>query len=296
MRYGFDSRRGYYYKFQSMKNQIDQVATFHKTFGQPVVDFPAIPDPERLLLRSKLVKEEAKELAKELEAEDPLLENILKESIDLLYVTFGTLVELGLGSIAEEAFAEVHRSNMSKVGLDGNPIKREDGKILKGPNYTEANIEKILKKAVPCTMAPDWAKVLNSRKKFQLDATFDADSMGGNWQRRMWAFDRVRKKYPGQKGGLLIEFNRLLAKCQKMKFDLDLELSKMLYAILYQTWSAERREAEGEFAAPWKNFQTWINNACWQDEMPGCGKAQWFTAHCSQETKIEVERIKKLIP
>ena len=59
---------------------------------------------------------------------------LAKEAVDLLYVTYGLLQLLDIN--ADCAFSEVHESNMSKLGEDGKPIKREDGKILKGPNYS----------------------------------------------------------------------------------------------------------------------------------------------------------------
>lgn len=69
----------------------------------------------------------------------------LKELCDLLYVAYGLGIRSGYpAELIDRCFAEVHRSNMSKLGEDGKPIYREDGKVLKGPNYTPANIEKIL--------------------------------------------------------------------------------------------------------------------------------------------------------
>lgn len=65
---------------------------------------------------------------------------LTKELADLMYVTIGTAITFGLP--LEEVFAEVHRSNMSKLGEDGKPIYREDGKVLKGPNYKEPDLEK----------------------------------------------------------------------------------------------------------------------------------------------------------
>jgi predicted HAD superfamily Cof-like phosphohydrolase len=66
---------------------------------------------------------------------------------DLLVVTFGTIVELGIQDIVEDAFAEVMRSNMTKLGVDGKPIYRQDGKILKSPLYEEADIARVLTEA-----------------------------------------------------------------------------------------------------------------------------------------------------
>jgi len=63
---------------------------------------------------------------------------------DMLYILCGTIIEHGMQNKIEEVFDEIQKSNMSKLDLDGNPIYREDGKVLKGPNYFKPNILKIL--------------------------------------------------------------------------------------------------------------------------------------------------------
>ena len=62
----------------------------------------------------------------------------------MLYILCGTIIEHGLQYKIEEVFEEIQRSNMSKLGEDGEPIYREDGKVLKGPNYFKPNIQSIL--------------------------------------------------------------------------------------------------------------------------------------------------------
>ena len=64
---------------------------------------------------------------------------------DMLYILCGTIISHGFQNKIEELFDEIQRSNMSKLGSDGKPIYREDGKVLKGPHYFKPNIEKILK-------------------------------------------------------------------------------------------------------------------------------------------------------
>jgi predicted HAD superfamily Cof-like phosphohydrolase len=64
---------------------------------------------------------------------------------DMLYILCGTIIEHGLQYKIDEIFDEIQRSNMSKLDNNGNPIFREDGKVLKGPNYFRPNIKKILK-------------------------------------------------------------------------------------------------------------------------------------------------------
>ena len=63
---------------------------------------------------------------------------------DQLYILCGTILKHGLQNKIEEVFDEIQRSNLSKLDINGNPIFREDGKILKGENYFKPNIKKIL--------------------------------------------------------------------------------------------------------------------------------------------------------
>jgi len=128
-----------------MKEQIKLLERFHEAFGHPVSKQPVFLTEERMVLRINLIQEELNEL------EESMLVNytpdIVKEICDLLVVTFGTIVELGIQDIVEDAFAEVMRSNMTKLGVDGKPIYREDGKILKSPLYEEADIARVLTEA-----------------------------------------------------------------------------------------------------------------------------------------------------
>ena len=62
---------------------------------------------------------------------------------DRLYILCGTILEHGLQHKIEAVFDEIQRSNMSKLGEDGNPIYREDGKVLKGPNYFKPNFDAV---------------------------------------------------------------------------------------------------------------------------------------------------------
>lgn len=120
------------------------VEEFHWTFRCPVDQ----RRPEILSTRRRLISEEYRELRDELvEAHKamvmgdkiPNLDKLAKESADLIYVVLGLGVELGID--LEEAIRRVHASNMSKLGVDNKPILREDGKVLKGPNYTEPNMK-----------------------------------------------------------------------------------------------------------------------------------------------------------
>jgi predicted HAD superfamily Cof-like phosphohydrolase len=72
------------------------------------------------------------------------MEDIADALEDLLYLILGTFIELGLQDLAEPMFVRVHESNMSKLGADGKPIYREDGKVLKGPGYFAPELGKML--------------------------------------------------------------------------------------------------------------------------------------------------------
>lgn len=92
-------------------------------------------------LRIKLMKEELlDELIPAIERGD--LVEIADGIVDLLYVTYGTAVAYGID--ADIVFEEAHKANMRKAGDDGLPIVREDGKILKNPNWTPPNIGAVL--------------------------------------------------------------------------------------------------------------------------------------------------------
>ena len=116
---------------------LDKVLEFHKAFNLAVDE----PLSEGLLrLRMKLIEEEYNEVRDELSRESLDLERTTAELADLMYVVLGTAVSLGLPII--EVFNEIHRANMSKLGSDGKPIYREDGKVLKGPNFKPADLRK----------------------------------------------------------------------------------------------------------------------------------------------------------
>lgn len=131
------------------------VSYFHEAFGLPIVHHPSVPSDARVALRMRLIDEEYKEVRAELlnilekqryghQVDEPCrrLADLAKELSDLIYVIQGTALEFGLPLNA--VFAEVHRSNMSKLGPDGKPIYRDDGKVIKGPGYREADILGVL--------------------------------------------------------------------------------------------------------------------------------------------------------
>lgn len=121
---------------------FEMVREFHKAFGQPAPDSAEELSEERQDLRLDLIEEEYNEYI-EAVGEGDLVE-IAKELADLMYVVLGTAVEHGLVNF-DEIFAAVHASNMTKLGADGKPIRREDGKVVKGPNYKEPDLTSLVK-------------------------------------------------------------------------------------------------------------------------------------------------------
>jgi len=127
------------------RTTLDMVQEFHETYGLPVEDAQTLSDEKTRQLRINLLAEELDEL-KEALAQGDLLET-LDALIDLQYVLDGAFLSFGLQHVKQAAFDEVHRSNMSKLGEDGKPIRREsDGKVMKGPNYFKPDLAQFVEK------------------------------------------------------------------------------------------------------------------------------------------------------
>ena len=128
-----------------MKQKISAVELFHNSFGLGVSKtMRADLGKEKNLLRFNLMDEENIEYYEAANNND--LVEVADALGDMLYILCGTILEHGMQHKIEEVFEEIQRSNMSKLGADGRPIYREDGKVLKGPNYFKPNIESILDK------------------------------------------------------------------------------------------------------------------------------------------------------
>lgn len=126
-----------------MKSKIDAVARFHRSFGLGISETPkADLGEEKNTLRFNLMDEENREYF-EAACKDDLVE-VADALGDMLYILCGTILEHGMQHIIEEVFDEIQKSNMSKLGEDGRPIYREDGKVLKGPSYFKPDIKGIL--------------------------------------------------------------------------------------------------------------------------------------------------------
>ena len=128
-----------------MKNKIAAVHKFHTAFGLGIKNKPIadLGEPKNLL-RYKLMREENEEYLEAANNND--LVEVADALGDMLYILCGTIIEHGMQDKIEEIFNEIQRSNMSKLGANGKPIYREDGKVLKGPDYFKPNIQEILEK------------------------------------------------------------------------------------------------------------------------------------------------------
>jgi len=128
-----------------IKNELDAVAKFHNAFGIESAQNPTVNvTKQTILLRYNLMKEENEEYLEAAKNKD--LVEVADALGDMLYILCGTILSHGMQHKITEVFNEIQRSNMSKLGADGQPIYRDDGKVLKGPNYFKPDIATILEK------------------------------------------------------------------------------------------------------------------------------------------------------
>ena len=128
-----------------MKRKIECVEEFHEIYKLRNSKNPIGKiENEKEKLRFELMKEENEEYLEAAEKGNVI--EIADALGDMLYILCGTIIEHGMQNVIEEVFEEIHKSNLSKLDENGKPIYREDGKVIKGPNYFPPNIEKIMKK------------------------------------------------------------------------------------------------------------------------------------------------------
>lgn len=118
---------------------------FHECFVLPINHAPCIPDTVEMRIR--LLQEELDELKEAVETHN--LVEVLDALCDIRVVLDGTVLDCGMSHLYEKALEEVDRSNMSKMGADGFPVMREDGKLLKGEDYSPPDLRGILKLRQP---------------------------------------------------------------------------------------------------------------------------------------------------
>ncbi len=128
-----------------MKDQLDSVRCFHEVFQAYMERTPTATVPAAISQgRIQIFLEELEEYRAAVDNHD--IVEIADALTDMLYVLLGTFITHGLQDIAEELFAEVHRSNMSKLDEQGQPIFREDGKVLKSDQFSDPDLRSIIAK------------------------------------------------------------------------------------------------------------------------------------------------------
>jgi predicted HAD superfamily Cof-like phosphohydrolase len=118
------------------RSQYHKVREWHEAFSLPVADKPRMLPEDRRDLRWDLIQEELHEAFEAIDEGD--LEHAAKEIGDLAWVVNGLAVEMGLD--LDLIISRIYKSNMSKLGRDGKPVYRDDGKVLKGPDYVETDL------------------------------------------------------------------------------------------------------------------------------------------------------------
>ncbi|MDX3803401.1 MazG nucleotide pyrophosphohydrolase domain-containing protein [Streptomyces sp. AK04-3B] len=120
----------------------DLVREFHRAFGLDARSTPTQVSPGLAAHRGELLAEEAAEVA-EVAVSGPL-DRLAHELADVVYVAYGTALVHGID--LDAVLAEVHRSNMTKLGPDGRIARRADGKVLKGEHYEAPDVSAVLRR------------------------------------------------------------------------------------------------------------------------------------------------------
>ena len=121
-------------------SNFESVKKFMKTFGQEVKEKAEFPGDKITTLRYELINEELEELKDAINKKD--IKEVADALTDILYVTYGAGHAFGIN--LDKCFKEVQNSNMSKLGIDGKPIYNDKGKVMKGPNYFEPDLNKFV--------------------------------------------------------------------------------------------------------------------------------------------------------
>ena len=119
---------------------FESVRKFMETFGQEIKEKAGFPNDKITSLRYDLINEELNELKEAIDNKD--LKEVADALTDILYVTYGAGHAFGIN--LDKCFQEVQNSNMSKLGLNGEPVYNDKGKVMKGPNYFKPDFSKYL--------------------------------------------------------------------------------------------------------------------------------------------------------
>jgi predicted HAD superfamily Cof-like phosphohydrolase len=125
-----------------MEKQISQVKEFQLAFGQGVEENNFIIESSRAVLRQNILQEEVNELW-DASIQGDIVE-VADAIIDCMYILLGTAHEFGIADRLVACFNEVHRSNMSKLDVNGKPVYRADGKVIKGEFYSKPDLASII--------------------------------------------------------------------------------------------------------------------------------------------------------
>jgi predicted HAD superfamily Cof-like phosphohydrolase len=119
----------------------EMVTEFHRAFALPIRHTPQLGDASETALRAALIREECREAREALHQGD--LVGVAQELADVVYVAYGTAIQFGID--LDAVISAVHAANMSKLGEDGQPVRRADGKILKGAGFQPADVAAVLR-------------------------------------------------------------------------------------------------------------------------------------------------------
>ncbi len=120
---------------------VKSLLEFNEAFEIPTLDNPGLSNSELIELRIKLLSEEVEEYAEAARAGDMV--EILDALADIGYILAGTIINHGMQNIYDDAFDEVHRSNMAKL-VDGKVLRRADGKVMKPEGWQPPNLAQFL--------------------------------------------------------------------------------------------------------------------------------------------------------
>lgn len=157
-----------------------QVGDFHRAYGLPIRSRPtAAIGSDQLALRQALIEEEVRELAEAAQAGDVV--GVADALADIVYVAYGTAHVYGID--LDAVLDEVHASNMTKLGADGRPVRRADGKVLKGPGYRPPDVRAVLDRGA----GPRAGVTLETGEAVAPAADAAADRTGDEQEGRPWA-------------------------------------------------------------------------------------------------------------